>query len=139
MIEAALQYKNGALYPYSKEDQTKIKEYDGKHVIKAKLSGVRNPRSYQQLKMYFACCRAVAENTNNPNFNTANKVDLQLRVLHGWLEDTIIIKDKPQFITKSISFKAMKHLEACNYFDRAFETMAKFLGCTIEELKENAE
>ena len=30
--------------------------------------------------------------------------------------------------TRSISFKGLKHLEACRFFDRADEVMAKKLG-----------
>ena len=138
MIEVALIVKNGTLLPHSKEDQEALKEFNSQ-LVKAKISGTRKARSYDQLKAYWACCRAVADNTENINFNTPKKCDLQLRVSLGWIEDSIVVKDKVQFLPKSISYKTMSHLAACNYFDRAFETMAKFLKCTVEEMLECAE
>ncbi len=138
MVEAALISKNGTFLPYSKEDEQAIKDYAGQ-MVKAKISGVRNPRSYQQLKAYFACCRAVAENTENPDFNTKDKVDLQLRIKLGWIKETVLVNKRVQFIPKSISYKEMKHLTACNYFSEAFQIMADFLKCTVDELLKCAE
>jgi len=139
MIDVALILTYQGLEPYSQEDKEALRELAGNVPVRAKITAVRNPRSYQQLKAYWACCRAVAENTENPDFNTKEKVDLQLRIKLGWVQETIIVSDRVQFVPKSISYKTMKHLEACRYFERAFETMAKFLKCSVEDLIKCAE
>jgi hypothetical protein len=40
---------------------------------------------------------------------------------------------------RSISYAELSHIEACNFFDRAFPIMAKMIGVTTEKLLENAE
>ena len=93
-----------------------------------------HPRSVQQIKTYYRLCQLVVDNTENPDFNTKNKVDLQLRVKLGWCNEPFVINNRVQFNPKSISFKEMRHLEACRYFERAFETISKFLDVPLEEL-----
>jgi hypothetical protein len=132
-------YNGLALIPDSYEDLEALNEYQPNQIIKAKISAIRKQRSYKQLRAYFACCKTVAENTENTNFNSKNKVDLQLRIKLGWIKETILVNGTIQFIPRSISYKEMKHLEACRYFDRAFETMAKFLGISVEELIKNSD
>lgn len=127
-------YSGYAYIPASDMDFSKSMECEPNKLLKAKMQTVRKPRSVQQLNAYFACCGKVADNTSNPDFNHKDKVDLQLRIKLGLIDYTLKVDDRIHFVPKSISFKTLKHLEACNYFDRAFEVMSKFLGCTVEEL-----
>ncbi len=141
MIEIATRFmkinNQWVFVPYSDEDLEHARDLKPYQILRSTFKGPRNQRSYTQLKAYFACCRKVAENTENPDFNTKDKVDLQLRIKLGWIKESLLVDKRVQFIPKSISFKEMKHLEACNYFERAFETMAKFLSVTVEELLKN--
>ena len=128
--------------PFSQEDLETAKNYKIFQVVKANVSGVKKPRSYQQLKLYFACCKKVAENTSDPNWNTKEKVSFQCKVgLH--FVDPSVVAVRPDgmvvFRYRSISFKSLGHMEACNYFDRAFELMAKKIGVSIDELIKNSE
>ena len=139
MNEISFQKVNGVPCPYSKEDQDLWDEYPENGITRHKVSGTRKARSLQQLKAYFGCCRQVAAHTSNPDFNTANKTDLQLRIKLGWIEDTIVVQGRVQFVPKSISYKVMKHLEACNYFSRSFDIMADALGVSVEDMLKNHE
>lgn len=131
-------YSGYCLIPASNEDIEVIKGYQPNQVLKTQIRAIRKQRSYKQLKAYFAICRKVAENTDNPDFNTSDKVDMQARVKLGWIKHTIVIDKRVQFIPRSISYKEMKHLQACSYFTRAFELFANFLGVTVEELISNS-
>ncbi len=135
-MEVALQLKKGILYPHSIEDQEKIKDLKENQIVKAKITGVRKPRSYKQLKLYWTCCRKVAENTFDDNWNTKLKVDLQCRMRTKFFDDklTIVAGNKVIFTPRSISFKNLKHIESCRYFDQAFEIMAKYMGVEVEVL-----
>jgi hypothetical protein len=99
--------------------------------------GAQKQRSVAQLNLYWACCKEVADNTDDQKWNTKEKVDFQCRVILDF-RDKSYIAVRPdgtvQFKYRSISFKNLKHMEACNYFTRAFDVMAGFLGVTVEDL-----
>lgn len=137
MIDIALIKKAGCLYPADQESKEKLNNYLDNQPLRAKISGYRKPRSYQQLKLYFACCRAVAENARDDNLNTQVKVDEYCRIKAGFVESYMVIDGQIHIKTKSVAYKNLKHIEACNYFSQAFEIMAKILGITKDELLEN--
>ena len=96
-------------------------------------------RSYEQLELYWALCDLVANNTDDFNWNTKEKVDEQCkiacRLYKHWIyyenqktgQTTLNIK------TDSISYQNLNHLEACNYFSEAFDVMANKLGLSSKE------
>ena len=136
MKEISAQLINGSFVPYSEVDKDIAKEYKPNQIVKLKIKGVQKPRSVKQLGTYFACCRLLSENTEDPKWNTYQKVDYQLRNRLQFYDHsmTLVIEGNVQFKVRSISFKNLKHIEACNYFDRAFDMMAKFLGVDVETL-----
>ena len=103
----------------------------------------KRKRSYEQLGLYWACCSEVAQNTEDPDWDTQDKVDEQCKIkarhVDCWLyyENTKTGERCLNIKTKSISFKHLAHIEACGYFTHAFETMALHLGITVDELIEN--
>ena len=135
-MEVALQIVDGILYPHSDIDKEEVSELKQFQIIRAKITGVRKPRSYKQLKAYWACCKTVSDNTENEQWNTREKVDLQIRMRTQFfdLSRTIICEERVVFCPRSINYKNLRHMESCRYFDRAFEIMAKFLEVTVEEL-----
>ncbi len=141
MKEAAFQLKGKTLVPFSQEDADALAEYKQNQVIRAKLYGVEKPRSYEQLKLYWACCRTVAQNLED---TTALDIDFEIKVQ--------VAKKHPGMIRRfravsgivymepiSIAFQNMKHLEACKFFDLAWPIMAGMIGITVEELLANSE
>lgn len=138
MKEISAQIINGSYVPYSEVDKDITAEYKPNQIVKLKITGVQKPRSIKQLGTYFAGCRLLSENTEDQKWNTYQKVDYQLRNrLQFYDHDmTLVINGNVQFKIRSISFKNLKHIEANNYFDRAFDMMAKFLGVTVDVLIE---
>ena len=136
MKEISAQIQNGNFIPLSEVDKDIVKEYKENQIVKLKITGVQKPRSVKQLGTYFAACRLLSENTEDQKWNDYKKVDWQLRNrLQFYDHDlTLVINGNVQFKVRSISFKNLKHAEACNYFDRAFEMMAKFLGVDVDTL-----
>ncbi len=135
-MEIAVQVKKGMLRPHSIEDEEEIKNLKENQIVKVKVTGVRKPRSYQQLKLYWSCCKKVSENTEDVNWDTYKKVDLQCRMRTKFFDDelTIVAGNKVVFTPRSISFKNLKHIESCRYFDQAFEIMSNFLCVDVETL-----
>ena len=139
MKEVALQVKGKFLVPFSEEDLEGIKEFRQNQVLRAKLTGVEKPRSYNQLKLYWQLCKVVAENSES--WPTKESVDFNLRVALDFRDPSRVAvrsDGQVQFYYRSISFAELKHIEACDYFNRAFDLMAKKLGVTVEELLSNA-
>ena len=92
--------------------------------------------------MFWACCRTVAENTNDPHWNSADKVAKQIKVGLQFVDMQKTIVD-PQgnvhFHYRSIAFRNLGHMEACRFFERAWPIMAKKIGVTEEKLLQNAD
>jgi len=142
LIEIACQLKDNVLYPFSSEDQEKLKGYKDNQVVKAKIQGAKRPRSYIQLKLYFACCKTVAENSSEQMWNSKEKVDFNCRVACHFVNPDLVCVQKDgtvEFSYRSISFANLRHIEACNYFTQAFEVMAKKLNITKDNLLKNAD
>ena len=141
MKELFCQLNRNRLYPESVEDAEILSDFSNNQVVRVKVYGTNKQRSVKQLGLYWACCRLMADNINNQHFNNKDKVNNQIRVALEFIDLNKSIVDKrgtfhPHY--RSISFKSLKHLEACNYFDRAFELMAKGLKITVDELVEEA-
>ena len=140
MIEVEAQIKNGSYHPLPMYAE-QVREHKENQVVHLKVYGTEKARSAIQMNLYFACCNEVAHNTEHKRWNTKNKVDFQCRVELDF-RDPEMVSVRPdgeiQFLYLSIAFKNLKHIAACNYFDRAFEVMAKFLGCTVDKLIEMA-
>lgn len=142
MKEVALQLQaDGMLKPFTSEDLENIRDYKPFQILRAKLSGVKKPRSYDQLKAYWASCKTVADNLDDPMWNTKEQVDFHCRVHCKFYNPDLISVDpdgKIQFSYRSISYANLSHIEACDYFTKAFDLMADRLGITKEQLIKNS-
>ena len=139
MKEACFQIKDKALHPFSEEDLEILREYKPNQILRVKLQGVKKPRSYLQLKLYWAGCKLVSENTEDKGWNTKEKVDFQCRVHTHFVDpDCVVVKKDGTvvFNYRSIAFANLGHIESCNYFDQAFKVMAKFLMVPVDTLME---
>ena len=141
MIEIPLQITQEyqGLSVMSTEDKDKLKVYSVNQIVRAKLYGVEKPRSYQQLKLYWACCRKVAENLENTFQDDIDfEVKIQVAKKHpGMIRRFRSIGGITYMEPISIAYMNMKHLEACRFFDLAFPIMAKMIGVTVDELLAN--
>ena len=144
MKEIAIQKTHNGIIPFSREDWEKLSEYKPNQILRAKITGAKKQRSYQQLKLFWACCRTVAENCREKDtkFDTSDKVAFQVKVALDF-RDPKAVAVRPdgtvQFMYRSISFAELPHMEAQNFFERAFEFMSRKIGVRKEELLANAE
>ena len=138
MKRIALQLRaDGLFQPFSKEDREKISEYKPNQLFHTELHGVKKPRSYEQLKLIFACARKVADNTEDKHWNTSGKVMEQVKIELKYYDVMIVQldgKSEVHFKTKSISYEALPHMEACHFVDEALPIMAAKIGKTVDEL-----
>lgn len=141
MIEISAKITQDYKYAPLPMDIDKAKEHKPNQIVRLKVYGTEKARSVQQMNTYWACCQEVANNTEHPRWNTKKKADFQIRVELDFRDkDYIAVRPdgEIQFRYLSIAFENLKHIEACNYFDRAFECMAKFLKTTVDKLIEMA-
>ena len=135
----ACQIRGGALHPYSVEDADALKEYKLNQIVSIKIKGVKKERSYRQLKMFWAACRQVANNTEDPGWDNEDKVSEQVKIDLKYIDYWMHVKGALVIKTGSISYAKLSHLEACRFFDRAWPIMAKKIGITVDELLAEAE
>jgi len=126
---------NGAYYlrPFDNDSEDRLKDFKDFEPVTGDISGARNPRSLKQLRLYWAACMFFAE-TYGGEYRNKEIVDWRLRNALQFFdpEYTYVKEGVVQFKVRSISFKNLPHIEACGYFDLAFETMAGALGVTVE-------
>lgn len=140
MIEIAVQRRGKTLMPFSQEDLDALSEYRENQVLRAKLTGAEKPRSYKQLKLYWACCRTVAENLENTLEKDVDfEVKIQVAKRHpGMIRRFKSVNGVVYMEPISIAYANMKHLEACEFFKLAWPIMAEMIGVTKDELLANA-
>lgn len=110
--------------------------------LRAKLYGVKKPRSVAQLNTYWSAAGFVAgQVSDHQNQFDKEDIDFQVKVK--------VAKKKPALIKRyifqnnimhiayiSISFENLSHLEACRFFDVAFKELADMVGMEVEEFIE---
>ncbi len=131
------QKQNGIPVPYADEDIAAWSGFAENQITTHKVTGVKKQRSYQQLKMFHALLKKVASNTEDPNWNTAEKAKFSLKVQLHYVVPGIVVVDKQgnvHFQYDSFSYERLSHMEACKVFDRSWPILADVLGCTIDEL-----
>lgn len=141
MINISIQQQpDGTLKPFSKEDSEALKAYKPNQILQAKISGIRKERSVIQLRLFWACCRTIADNTEDENWNTPEKVCLQVKIALKFFKTIVVGPDgKIHFEPDSISFENLSQVNANKIFDRGWTVMAKQIGISVEELLQNAE
>lgn len=137
MIEIPIQLQgdNKTLKVVTEEGLERIREFKPNQILRAKLYGAKKPRSILQLNLYWACAATVAENLEGV---TKEDVDFEVKVTLKHIKAFKVIKGATFIEVDSIAFRNLPHLEACNFFDRAFPVMAKMIGVPTEKLLEYA-
>ena len=141
MIEIALQKrKDGSYWPFSAEDREAGKAFKENQILQAKIWGSKKPRSLQQNKWIHKIFRIVAANTEDPEWNTPEKVKRNVKMTMKFFEDEVIVRgNKVYFDLRSFAFDKMEHNEANVKYEEAKNICAKFLGVAPEKLQAQAE
>ena len=73
MTKVSVQRKGNILAPFSPEDLQAIKSFHENQILRATLTGCKKPRSIQQNRWIHAIFRLVAENTDDPDWDTPER------------------------------------------------------------------
>ena len=141
MIEIAIQQQpNGLIKPYSRQDAEQLKNFKPNQILRAKVSGVRKERSVRQNAMLHACISLVADNTEDQQWNTPEKVKIQLKhALHFYKATVVLPNGSIHFELDSFSFKNLSQVDANKVCDRSWPILAKKIGISVDDLLLNAE
>ena len=129
--------------PASSEAEKYIEDMGWGEFAQGNLRGA-DPRNVRQHNLFMACCEMVAENTNDENWDTQDKVLEQVKIAARWVETYYRYhnaksgKLELNLKTKSISFDNMDQAEAHGFYNIGFDLLAAKLGITEDELKEAA-
>jgi len=109
-------------------------------ILQAKIWGSKKPRSLLQNKWIHVIFRIVADNTDDPDWNTPEKVKRNVKMKMKFFEDDVIVEgNKVYFELRSFAFDKMEQNEANIKYDEAKLICAKFLKVSPDELQANAE
>lgn len=113
---------------YGEESEETIREYKPNQIIRVKLYGFKKQRSLEQLRLFWKVCTIIAENNNHQSWNNKDKVAFQVKVGTQFIDASKTIVDTKGNVHlhyRSISFKELGHMEACNFFERAYKFLEK--------------
>lgn len=137
MKEIRFQKVNGVPVPFGDVDRELWSGYSENQITCHKVTGVKKPRSYQQLKMFHAILKKVAENTEDKNWDTPEKAKFSLKILlHYVFEDSTVVDQQGnvRFQYRSFGYKELAHMEANYIFDRSWAILADVLNVSVDEL-----
>lgn len=136
MKKMTAQRKGKTLIPFSREDLVILKKYKENQPIGLELRGIQDPRSVEQNKAVHAVFRRVASSTDDPDWDTPEKVKRMVKLAMKFFKDDVVVSgNKVFFELRSFAFDKMTHQEANLKFTEALAICAGKLGITIEELE----
>jgi hypothetical protein len=125
MKEIVAQFDGYVYKPYALIDEQESKAFKVNQLVKMKISGAEKERSYPQLKRYWAIMGLIAQaKSDQNNIISAEDVDFEIKssiaqkypaMVRRWK----VINGQLVIDPISIKYSNMKHLEACDYFDKA--------------------
>ncbi len=142
MIEIPLQINPGhkSLSVLSQEDREALKAYHPMQILRAKLTGHKRPRSVQQNRWIHAIFRIVAENTEEEDWNTPEKVKRNVKMAMKFFKDDVVVHGNRVFFElRSFAFDRMEQNEADIKYNEAKMICAKKLGVDPETLEAQAQ
>jgi len=134
------QYVKLGMIPISQEDGEALDTFKDNQILKNQTSGTRKPRSVLQNKWVHAMFRTVASNTEDPEWDTPEKVKRNVKMKMKFFKDEVIVHgNKVYFELRSFAFDEMDHNEANVRYEDAKNICAKFLGVDPQELEAQAQ
>jgi len=137
--EIYLQITYNGVTPISQEDIEVLRAFKVNQIIRAELYGTKKIRSVQQNKWLHAIFRFVSLNTENPDWDTPEKVKRNVKMAMKFFKDDVIVhNNKVYFELRSFAFDKMEAQEANLKYEEAKNICAKFLKVRPEELEAEA-
>lgn len=139
MIEIHAQWTGKMYAPFSIEDRDASKAFKPNQVVTLKVTGTKRPRSVQQNRWAHAIFRIVASNTEDPDWDTPEKVKRNVKMAMKFFKDDVIVHgNKVFFELRSFAFDKMDQNEADVKYEEAKNICAKKLGVKSEALETEA-
>ena len=136
MQELSAQIRNKTIVPFSPEDQERLAEFQENQIVTVRVSGVKKHRSIQQNKWIHAIFRIVAMNTDDPEWNTPEKVKRNVKMAMRFFKDDVIVhNNKVYFELRSFAFDRMEQNEANMVYNHAKEICAEKINISPAELE----
>jgi len=130
--------KEYVLRPFGIKDVEMMRHYKPNQRVLAHIEeGEKLGVSIPQFGLYWACCELVALNTEDRQWNTKEKVDLQARLGSGWIDKKkiVVLPDGTVHTpVKSLSHATINQFVFNNFMSLALDIMATKIGVTIEQL-----
>lgn len=98
-----------------------------------------NHHSLERHDLLFACIKLISDNSELSELEIKEKLKIDAR----WIKGYVTYKDKHNqdrvnVITKSIAFPEMSLQDANEFYSKAFDILASYLGITTDELVREA-
>ena len=111
------------------------------HAVRVEIKGIKG--NTRRLALYWVCLKVACE-------QLSDAVDgiMTPRLLHRYLKrrcgisSPIVSKKTGEIIEwndESISFENMTEAERASYIDQALETLSRWIGCNVAELRNEAQ
>jgi hypothetical protein len=124
-----------AYYPLDDLDEDITKELTENQILETSVKGTEKERSLYQLHVWWAFCEYAKDYTGIDYLDTKRKMSDYVLYKINYVEYTLFVDNKAIIKPKSISYKALKHMEACEVFTKGFNFMAETLcNTTSDEL-----
>lgn len=140
MKQIYAQYDGKAFRPNSQEDAETARAFHPNQIVRMEVYGTKRLRSIQQNKWIHAIFRKVADNTEDPDWDTPEKVKRNVKLAMRFFKDDVIVaKNKVYFELRSFAFDEMEQDEADRVYNTAKEICARKLGVPAETLEAEAQ
>ena len=141
MVKLPLQLQPGhkLLSVVSQEGMEALKAFGPNQILSASLKGHRRPRAVLQNRWVHAMFRFVADNANDEDWNTPEKVKRNVKMAMKFFKDEVVVTgNKVFFELRSFAFAKMDQAEADRKFNEAKSICAWKLGVPEEVLEAKA-
>ena len=129
--------KNNELALYPADDKA-IKFFNKLGIGEMTSHDVYELRNGQQLKMFWALCRSVADNYREDKFkdlDTARKVCEYIKLKLGYVDYRIVMGDHVHIKSKSISYSKMPQEEWKKFLDDAMPIIETLGGVSAKDIE----
>lgn len=138
---------NGCPVPYSLEDIDKWENIKENQITEHKVKGTTKTPSLKEHNLFMACCEFVANNTEDPYWNTKDKVKMKCKMVLHLVDDrfTSVWPDgQVNFVYKSLEFTrspengGVSAKERHEFYEQSFDLLAEKVDMYQDQLIEKA-
>lgn len=138
-IYAQITNHGNSMSPYSTEYRDILKSFKTNQVVRVQIYGTRKKRSVDQNKWVHAMFRVVAANTEDPDWDTPEKVKRNVKMSMKFFKDDVIVhNNKVYFELRSFAFDKMEQDEANTVYNHAKSICALKIKVSEDIIEANA-